>query len=181
MQKLPHVIDNTILYNIDMDRKYLLESAIKVARFSRLMAKAIDLFIVVVLSFFFYPLGIIISIAYMAVADAIQNGQSVGKKFIGFSVISLEDGTPCSYKQSFIRNLPIIIPLIVAIIPIIGWIIAIVLAILFISLEIFLLYKLDSGHRLGDVMADTSVIANDGTMVSIKKRKDSWFEAGNKV
>lgn len=163
-----------------MDKKYLLESAIKVARFSRLLAKAIDLFIVLVISFFFYPLGVIVSIFYMSVCDSIQNGQSVGKKFIGFSVISLEDGSPCSIKQSFIRNLPIIVPLAVAIIPIIGWIIAIVLSALFISLEIFLLYRLDSGHRLGDVMADTSVIANDGTLSSIKSRKNSWFE-GEKI
>ncbi|EQC44772.1 RDD family protein [Bacteriovorax sp. Seq25_V] len=163
-----------------MDRKYLLESAIKVARFSRLMAKAIDLFIVLVLSIFFYPIGIIISIAYMSVADAIQNGQSVGKKFIGFSVISLEDGTPCSVKQSFVRNLPIIIPLIFAVIPFFGWLIAIVIGVPFIALEVYLLYKLDSGHRLGDVMADTTVMANDGTLLQIKKRKTSWFE-GEKI
>ncbi|OIQ16720.1 MAG: hypothetical protein BM556_13740 [Bacteriovorax sp. MedPE-SWde] len=159
-----------------MDRKYLLESAIKVARFSRLLAKAIDLFIVIVLSVFFYPGGIILSLFYMTVADAIQGGQSVGKKFIGFSVISLEDGTPCSVKQSFIRNLPIIIPLFFAIIPLWGWIIAVFIGVPFIALEVYLLYKLDSGHRLGDVMADTTVMANDDTLTRIKKRKTSWYE-----
>ncbi|MFG1514160.1 hypothetical protein ABMA71_06075, partial [Halobacteriovorax sp. ZH3_bin.1] len=79
-----------------MDRKYLLKSAIKVARYSRILAKAIDLFIVVVLSLFLYPIGILLSIVYLTFADSIQNGQSVGKKFIGFRVISLVDGTPCS-------------------------------------------------------------------------------------
>ena len=159
-----------------MDRKYLLESAIKVARFSRLLAKAIDMFIVLVLSIFFYPGGIILSLIYMTFADAIQNGQSVGKKFIGFSVISLEDGSPCSVKQSFIRNLPIIIPLFFAIVPIWGWIIAFILGVPVLGLEVYLLYKLDSGHRLGDVMADTTVMANDDTLTQIKKRKSSWFE-----
>ena len=159
-----------------MNKKYLLESAIKVARFSRLLAKAIDLFIVLVLSIFLYPIGIIISIIYMCVADSIQNGQSVGKKFIGFFVISLEDGSPCSVKQSVIRNLPIIIPLFFAIIPIWGWLISLFIGVPFISLEVYLLYKLDSGHRLGDVMADTTVMANDDTMAQIKKRKASWFE-----
>jgi len=159
-----------------MDRKYLLESAIKVARFSRLLAKAIDMFIVLVLSIFFYPGGIILALAYMTFADAIQNGQSVGKKFIGFRVISLEDGTACSVKQSFIRNLPIIIPLFLAIIPFWGWILAFFLGVPMLALEIYLLYKLDSGHRFGDVMADTSVMANDDTLAQIKKRKASWFE-----
>ncbi|MCO4792519.1 MAG: RDD family protein [Bacteriovoracaceae bacterium] len=159
-----------------MDRKYLLKSSIKVARVSRLVAKAIDLFIVLILSIFIYPLGIILSVAYIAISDSLQNGQSVGKKFMGFAVISLEDGKPCSVKQSAIRNLPIIIPLGIAIVPIWGWIFAFLLGVPLILLEVYLLYKLDSGHRLGDVMADTSVMANDGSQVQIKKRKDSWFE-----
>ncbi|TNE95470.1 MAG: hypothetical protein EP326_15090 [Deltaproteobacteria bacterium] len=161
-----------------MDRKYLLKSSIKVARVSRLMAKAIDLFIVLILSIFVYPLGIILSVAYIAISDSLQNGQSVGKKFMGFAVISLEDGKPCTVKQSAIRNLPIIIPLAIAIVPIWGWIFAFLIGVPLILLEVYLLYKLDSGHRLGDVMADTSVMANDGTAAQIKKRKDSWFEEG---
>jgi len=161
-----------------MDRKYLLKSSIKVARVSRLIAKAIDLFIVLILSIFVYPLGIILSVAYIAISDSLQNGQSVGKKFMGFAVVSLEDGKPCTVKQSAIRNLPIIIPLAIAIVPIWGWIFSFLIGVPLILLEVYLLYKLDSGHRLGDVMADTSVMANDGTAAQIKKRKDSWFEEG---
>ena len=159
-----------------MDRKYLLKSTIKVARISRLIAKSIDLFIVLILSVFFYPVGIILALVYIAVSDSLQKGQSVGKKFMGFAVISLEDGKPCSLKQSAIRNLPFLIPLFFAIIPFWGWIFAVLLGIPLIILEIYLLHKLDSGHRLGDVMADTSVMANDGTAEQIKKRKDSWFD-----
>ncbi len=159
-----------------MNKKYLLESSLKVARFSRLMAKAIDLFIVLVVSVIFYPLGVIISIGYISVADALQNGQSVGKKMIGFQVMSLEDGSPCSVKQSFVRNLPIIIPLFFAMIPFWGWFFTLLLGSPFIGLEIYLIYKLDSGHRLGDVMADTTVMANDDTLTQIKNRKSSWFE-----
>ncbi len=159
-----------------MNKKYLLESSLKVARFSRLMAKAIDLFIVVVVSIIFYPLGVIISIGYMTVADALQNGQSVGKKMIGFQVMSLEDGSPCSIRQSFVRNLPIIVPLFFAMIPFWGWFFTLLLGLPFIGLEIYLIYKLDSGHRLGDVMADTTVMANDDTLAQIKNRKTSWFE-----
>ena len=164
-----------------MDRKYLLEQAIKVARFSRLLAKAIDLFIVLILSIFFYPVGIILSFIYMGIADSLQNGQSVGKRFMGMSVISLEDGSPCSVKQSFIRNLPILIPLLFAIVPFWGWIISIVVGLPLVSLEVYLIYKLDSGHRLGDVMADTTVMANDGDYVAMKKRKTSWFEEGEQI
>ena len=164
-----------------MDRKYLLKSTIKVARFSRMIAKCIDLFIVLILSVFFYPVGIIIALIYMGVSDSLQNGQSVGKRFMGFAVISLEDGRPCGVKQSFVRNLPFLIPIFFAIVPLWGWIFTVLLGIPLMILEIYLLHKLDSGHRLGDVMADTSVMANDGTAEQIKKRKDSWFDPNGQM
>jgi uncharacterized RDD family membrane protein YckC len=157
-------------------RKYLLKSPLNVARLSRLSAKAIDLFIVVILSIFFYPLGILLSVLYIGICDSLQNGQSVGKKLIGFAVISLEDGTPCSVRQSAVRNLPIILPLILAVIPFWGWILSFLIGVPMLLLEVYLIYKLDSGHRLGDVMADTSVMANDGTPLKTKTRKTSWFE-----
>jgi len=161
----------------NMKRKYLLKRGQKIARLSRLLAKAIDLFLVLILSIFFFPVGIILSVVYIAISDSLQDGQSVGKKIIGFAVISLEDGSPCSVRQSVIRNLPILIPLGFAILPIWGWIIAILIGVPLISLEIYLLYKLDSGHRLGDVMADTTVIANDGGQAAAKKKRVSWFNS----
>jgi len=146
---------------------------------SRLIAKAIDLFIVLILSIFFYPVGLVLSIIYLSIADSLQNGQSVGKKFMGFSVISLEDGSPCSVKQSFIRNLPLLVPLFIAIFPVIGWLVAAVVGIPLVGLELYLLLKLDSGHRLGDVMADTSVMGNDNNRAQVKNRRTSWFDEKN--
>jgi uncharacterized RDD family membrane protein YckC len=163
-----------------MDRKYLLEKAIKVAKVSRLIAKAIDLGIVFCLPIVTYPLGVYqiglyLGIIYIALADGLNDGQSLGKKFMGFAVKSLEDGSPCSYKQSIIRNLPFILPLSLGIIPFWGWILGGILGIALVGLEIYLLYNLDSGHRLGDVMADTSVMAGDDNFEGVKKRKTSWF------
>ena len=159
-----------------LDRKYLLEKAIRVAKLSRLIAKGIDLFIMVCFSIWYYPAGALMGIVYMSLSDGITNGQSVGKRFMGFAVKSLEDGSPCSYRQSIVRNLPFTLPLLIAIImPIIGWILGAILAVVLIGFELYLLYNLDSGHRLGDVMADTSVMANDDNFEGIKNRKTSWF------
>ncbi len=167
---------------MSMKRKYFLKRAMNVARLSRLMAKGIDLFIVLILSIFFYPIGLLLGMVYIAVADSLQNGQSVGKKFIGFQVMNLEDGTPCSVKQSVIRNLPILVPLLFAAIPLWGAFFALILGIPLVIFEIILLYKLDSGHRLGDVMADTSVMANDGGHQAVSKdRKSSWFAEGSQI
>lgn len=159
-----------------MDRKYLLEKAIRVAKLTRLIAKAIDLFIVACFSIWFFPLGVVLGIVYMSMCDGMSNGQSAGKKFMGFAVKSLEDGSPCSYKQSVIRNLPFTLPLLIALLlPVIGWILGAILAVVLIGFELYLLYNLDSGHRLGDVMADTSVMANDDNFAGVKNRKTSWF------
>ena len=156
--------------------EYDLNRTIRTAKNSRLMAKLIDLFIVLVLSSIFYPVTMLFGLVYAAFADSIQNGQSVGKKIIGLRVISVEDGSPCTPKQSFIRNLPILIPLFFSIIPIWGWMFSFLLAVPLIGLEVYLIYNLHSGHRLGDVMAETTVMANDqNNIVADKRKKAGWF------
>ena len=157
-----------------MDKKYLLKSSEKAARSARLFAKAVDLFLCLLLSFFFYPVGILLAVFYLSMSDALQNGQSVGKKLMGFNVISIEDGEYCNIKQSVIRNLPITIPLLFAVIPIWGWIIWILAGSFFIVLETYLMVKLDSGNRLGDVMADTTVNAISGPDGE-KATAANWF------
>lgn len=163
-----------------MKKKYILKSSINAARLTRLIAKAVDLFIVLILAMLFYPFGLILSLFYIGFADSLHNGQSVGKRIMGFAVISLEDGKPCSVRQSFIRNLPIIIPIAFAIIPLWGWIFCSVLLLPLILLEVYLLFKLDSGHRLGDVMADTTVIGNDPNRADLRETKESWFNGREK-
>lgn len=156
-------------------RRYLLKSPHRTAMWSRIIAKAIDISIVILFWLIMRNIGILMGLFYLSVADALQDGQSFGKKFVGFAVISLEDGSPCNVKQSFIRNLPFLIPLFFLIFPFVGWIAGIVLGLFFLGLEIYLLFKISSGHRLGDVMADTSVIANDGHRLHSVRR--SWYEA----
>ncbi len=159
-----------------MKRKYLLKSQIKTAQLSRLLAKGIDLFIALIITIFIYPIGVFLAVGYLAYSDHMQNGQSVGKRFIGFRVVSLEDGSPCSFRQSIIRNLPIIIPLSLSIIPVLGWVFTALLIVPICLLEAYLIFKLDSGHRLGDVMADTTVIANDPHAATEEEKKESWFK-----
>ena len=107
---------------MNFKKKYILRSGINTSRITRMIAKAIDFFIVLILSMLFYPFGLLLAMFYIGISDSINGGQSVGKKLMGFSVISLEDGKPCSIKQSIIRNLPMLIPMGFAIIPLWGWI-----------------------------------------------------------
>jgi uncharacterized RDD family membrane protein YckC len=164
-----------------LKKKYILGNSIKTARLARLLAKLVDFLLVAILGLFLFPFGIPLGVIYLSFADSLYNGQSIGKKIMGFSVLSLEDGKPCRPKQSFIRNLPFIIPMLFAIIPFWGIIISVILFIPLILLELFLLSKLDSAHRLGDVLADTTVIANDQDRADITKKRQSWFEKQSHV
>ncbi|MCY4523346.1 MAG: RDD family protein [Halobacteriovoraceae bacterium] len=156
-----------------MKKNYLLKSSLLVARLARLIAKSIDIFIVIVLSFFFYPIGIILSITYIGISDSLQNGQSVGKRFMGLAVVSLDDGSPCSIQQSVVRNLPFLVPMVFGILPFWGWIFTLGLGVPLLVLEVYLIYGLDSGNRFGDVMADTTVMAINGDKVT-GTQKGSW-------
>ncbi len=128
-----------------------------------------------VAAFIAYPWGLALSIGYLAISDSLFDGQSVGKRIIGFRVISLEDGRPCGMRQSLIRNLPVLLPLCFALVPFWGWILCVLLSLPLIFLEIYFLFKLDSAHRLGDVMADTTVIGNDPQSLDLRSRRAAWL------
>lgn len=164
-----------------LKRRYLNKTSESNAKLSRLVAKMIDLFICFLLSFFFYPVGIILGVIYISIADYLQKGQSVGKRLIGFSVISLEDMRPCSMKQSVIRNLPISVPLFFGIFPVWGWLISLLLGAILCAFEFYLLFKINSGKRLGDVMADTSVVLGSGDQLQNKKSSNGWFENSSQM
>jgi uncharacterized RDD family membrane protein YckC len=82
--------------------------------------------------------GIFWSIFYYLFADGFPRGQSLGKKWLGMQVVSDETGRPCTFGQSFIRNL------LLAVLGPIDWV--------FIFGE--------RHQRLGDKAAGTIVIAN---------------------
>jgi uncharacterized RDD family membrane protein YckC len=159
-----------------MNRKLLLTGPIYRARRSRLIAKSIDIGLVTLGAVFYYPMGLILGVIYLCVADSLYDGQSIGKRFMGFGVVSLIDGSPCSAWQSFIRNLPFTLPLGFLVFPFWGWFIAGVFALPLAAMEVYFLFRGDTAHRLGDIMADTTVIANDGTRLDLRKSKGSWFD-----
>lgn len=160
-----------------MKRKSLMNGPLFRARWSRLVAKGIDIGLVTIGAVFYYPMGLILGVVYLCIADSLYEGQSIGKRLMGFGVISLIDGTPCSTKQSFIRNLPFTVPLFFLIFPFGGWIFSAIFALPLAIMEVYFLFKTGSGHRLGDIMADTTVIADDGTRLDLRKTKSPWFDS----
>src|SRR5690606_25887055 len=154
----------------------LMQGPMNRARLYRVMAKVIDLSLVLIGGYFYYPMGLILGNIYLCVSDSLYDGQSIGKRFMGFGVVSLIDGSPCTAWQSFIRNLPFTVPLFFLVFPFWGWIFSAVFALPLAAMEVYFLFKKNSAHRLGDIMADTTVIANDGTRLDLRKTKNQWFD-----
>lgn len=88
-----------------------------------------------VLSVMVGGIGGVLYVLYMLFADGLSEGQSWGKRIVGTKVIDMRTGEPCTYWQSFVRN-------IFYILGILDWI--------FIFGE--------KRQRLGDIVAGTVVI-----------------------
>ncbi len=149
----------------------------KVHAVDRCMAKGLDLIILVVialaLSVIWYPLGAIGAICYALFQDTLDNGSSLGKMVIGLKVISFpKENKPITWKVSAMRNISIAVFTLFAVIPVMGWILMLLVGVPLLVFEAYLIYTLDSGYRLGDVMAGTKVVA----LRNYKEVKQSYDE-----
>jgi uncharacterized RDD family membrane protein YckC len=98
-----------------------------------------------------------VGLIYLAVADGIQKGQSLGKMVFGLEVV-LADGSPCDMKSSIYRNIPFELALLFAAVPLLGWILLVIAGIPILLIELWLVILDHKGLRLGDRIAETTVI-----------------------
>lgn len=149
----------------------------------RVMAKMVDIFIVLALAALpLYPVGPLLGFVYSLVADGLKlskiPGQSVGKKIFKLRVVMVvsqnvaEPGSggmaeaeslvkeqrPASIRASILRNAPVGVATFFAIIPVWGWLILGIVGIPLMIMEVYLMATVGTGHRLGDVMGDTEVV-----------------------
>ncbi len=121
---------------------------------NRFVAKVIDFLIVAAASRLVPPVGILVGLAYILLADGFGGGRSVGKRLIGLQTIVSGAREPAGFRESIIRNLPCGLAQLAFEIPYVGWIgWGAVL-----SLEALLVIGNEQGRRLGDEIAKTQVI-----------------------
>lgn len=153
----------------------ILQKPLKKAWLARLAAKSIDLFLLLVLSVVYFPLGFLLGIVYLSIGDSLGLGQSIGKRIVGMRVIKTEDGSKCGWQRSLVRNLPLTAPLILFVIPILGWFIGGLLFCAFCVVEIYLFTTFKSRQRLGDMMAETTVVICGQKPEKFETPETSWF------
>lgn len=145
-----------------MVSKWNKEELKKIPHLNRYFAKLIDLFIVIALAAILPKLlGPLAAIAYSLLADGMNfgpfQGQSVGKKVFDFQAVNTDLNLPANFRDSAIRNSTLGFGIFFAMIPVWGWLILLFIGIPLFIMEIYLIQKMEKGHRLGDVMADTEV------------------------
>lgn len=128
--------------------------ALKANILHRTIARVID--ILIALAFFrvIPSVGFWFGLVYLFIADGFWNGQSVGKKLLGLRVVKYGTRGTVSFKESIVRNFPIIIGFFLFPIPFIGWLFLTVVLIL----EFLMILGSDHGRRIGDELANTLVI-----------------------
>jgi uncharacterized RDD family membrane protein YckC len=122
--------------------------------FYRVLAKFIDLIVVYSIWKIFPESGLFLGILYILVSDGIFKGKSIGKFFLNLQVVKLGQNTPANFRDSIIRNLLFAFALLLFKIPLIGWVAGIIIFIF----EFIMIVGDSESKRLGDYLANTSVI-----------------------
>lgn len=126
----------------------------KCSIFLRIIAKFIDLIIVITLWKIFHSAGIYIGVFYLLVSDGIFKGASIGKKLLRIRVINTERNNFSDFRDSILRNLFLSLALLFLVIPLIGWIFVLIVF----AFEFILIVGDKESKRLGDHLAKTLVI-----------------------
>lgn len=133
----------------------------KVSLGVRVVAKLIDLALVLVVGALIPWIGPLVAIAYSLLADGMRvrglRGQSIGKRLMRLKVVQRSTGEPANLKESAIRNSPVGLATLFAIASVWGWVLLVLIGLPLMLIELYLMARVESGHRLGDVMADTEV------------------------
>ena len=129
----------------------------KASVLKRILARLVDGLVAWAFALVLPPIGILVGLLYLAVADGVQKGQSLGKMVFGLEVVT-SDGSPCDLKASIYRNIPFELALLFASVPLLGWILLIIAGIPILLIELWLVIADHNGSRLGDRIAGTTVV-----------------------
>ncbi len=142
-------------------RSSILLGQSEVSIFSRFLAKAIDALLLVAVFLLGRALSTVVGVALAAFwcsgLDAWGNGQSIGKKIMGLCVIDVSSAMPCNFRNSFLRNFPLVVAILFGSTSYL-WGFFLILAVPLLTLEVYLLLTLESRVRLGDVLGNTRVV-----------------------
>ncbi len=120
----------------------------------RAAAKILDFILIAAVIEIIPRAGYFAGMAYLLLSDGLFDGRSIGKKIIRLRVVSAETNSPCTFKDSILRNSPFAAGYAFWIIPWVGWIFILIVTVI----EFILVLGSKDGMRLGDMIAKTVVL-----------------------
>jgi uncharacterized RDD family membrane protein YckC len=120
----------------------------------RTAAKILDFILIAAVMEIIPKAGFYAGLAYILLGDGFFDGRSLGKKLIKLKVVSAKTDTPCTFRDSILRNSSFAAGYIFWLVPWIGWIFLFLVSVL----EFTLVLGSKDGMRLGDEIAKTVVI-----------------------
>jgi hypothetical protein len=122
---------------------------------TRAVAGLVDLLLVIGLTRLPDVIGVLSAAGYILIRDGLFDRRSLGKKLIGLQVVFSEDpGFAMTYRESIIRNVPLLAAYALSLIPYAGW----VLGPLALGTECLAAIGDKMGMRIGDMLARTQVV-----------------------
>ncbi len=129
---------------------------------ARIIARTIDLAIVVALYELIPAIGFFAGLTYMLLCDGLFEGKSLGKSLTGLKVVDKDNRENCGYKESVFRNFPFAVAFIIfgilKVVPLLGWLISFVAIVGILVFESLVIIGSENGMRLGDEIANTWVV-----------------------
>ncbi len=139
------------------------QSELKKAGFlARIIARTIDLAIVVALYEIIPAIGFFAGLTYLLLCDGLFEGKSIGKSLTGLKVVDKDNRENCGFKESVFRNFPFAVAFIIfglfKVIPLLGWLISFVVIVGIHIFESLVIIGSENGMRFGDELANTRVV-----------------------
>ncbi len=122
----------------------------------RTVAKVIDFVIIAAAVEVIPKAGFFAGLVYLLIGDGLLNGRSLGKKLIGIQVVSIDTLTPCTFRESIIRNCTFGLGFLFYKMLWFGWIFIALIS----FFEFLILLGSKNKMRIGDEIAKTTVIDN---------------------
>jgi uncharacterized RDD family membrane protein YckC len=119
----------------------------------RTVAKILDFIIIAAAAELVPKAGFFAGLAYLLIGDGLFDGRSLGKKLIGLKVVSANTHTPCTFRDSILRNSTFGIGYLLYKIFWFGWIFILIVTVF----EFIILLGSKDKMRLGDEIAKTMV------------------------
>src|SRR5512140_1831060 len=120
----------------------------------RTAAKIVDFILIAAVIEIIPRAGFFAGLTYLLLGDGFFDGRSVGKKLLKIQVVSAGTDSPCTFKDSILRNSTFAVGYVLWIVPFIGWIFIFIIS----TVEFVLVLGSKDGMRLGDEIAKTAVI-----------------------